>query len=992
MGIDAPDLLLYFCLPKQYHIALKLHIPQISNETNRVSENQSFRKNTQKQVSCRSTILCEYSAFDNKKYLHRKNNWYLEQKVKYTLIFLLFSLLTSYLSAQQSQSVSGTILEKASNNPVQYVAVGLKELNRWQYSNNNGKFTFQNIPAGKYTLVAHCLGYTPFETTIDLQTNWTQTIILQRLDLRIQEVIVTATEKANEPGTSVINRQAMQHLQPSGFGDLLELLPGYRWEKQNLSEINSIKLRQAGDDLNTAYGTSFYVDGMPLSSDASMQGNNLAESGLKLKNRINVANGIDMRQVPTDDIEQVEIVRGIPSARQGNLSTGAVIIKRKWGESPLSARAKTDLKNKVFAISKGINMGKHTGILNLGTELLHYKDDPRSPLQTYLRNQSSLRYSNHYSLGQSTLSVKTGLDYLLTIDKDKEDPELNYGMKDEYRTERSQMDFSVQSDLHIPGDVSKNLEFRIKASHTQNTLTRDRLVALIGPQPIPASMKEGKYYAEYLPSRYEASFERDDQPFQLFASLDFSLTGKERNLTHQFNSGVDWQTLKNFGKGDIFDASRPLFPTNGGRPYDFSAIPAMHTLSFYAEEELNLNMGEHHLKVRPGIRIQMLPGISKDFDMQGKVYTDLRGHIGYTLPKFQVAGQQIKLTLHAAMGEMTRMPALAMLYPQQEYFDIVELNYYSRTPELRQLYVMTEIEDRTNYNIRPVRNLKKEIGLNAKIGKTKVMLSLFDEYLNDGILSAANFVSYTYNYYDPASVSSENLTAPPAIDLFSAEERSRLFSYRQYVNSSELHKKGLEYQIISPKIRTLNTRITLNGAWFKTRYHISQPEYEKHYFVYQGIEYPYVGIFAMDDSESEKKELFNTNLRFDTHLPQHRLLLTLALQTTWYEKEQYLPYDGTPVAYMDNKGNIYPYTVADQEDPLLKLLTRTFTPYHFDEQKKPIDMGVNIKVSKEIGDHLTFAFFVNRLINYLPDYKLRTGATYIRSEQPYFGMELKFNI
>lgn len=285
-----------------------------------VSGRQFFRKNLNKTAYWRPTILCGYNICGNIKHLYRNNNWFLKQKVNYALIFLLLSVLTSYSSAQQSHSVSGTILEKASNNPVQYVAVGLKELNRWQYSNNNGKFTFQNIPAGKYTLVAHCLGYTPFETSIDLQTNWTQTIMLQRLDLRIQEVIVTATEKANEPGTSVINRQAMQHLQPSGFGDLLELLPGYRWEKQDLSEINSIKLRQAGDDLNTAYGTSFYVDGMPLSSDASMQGNNLAESGLKLRNRINVANGIDMRQVPTDDIEQVEIVRGIPSARQGNLS------------------------------------------------------------------------------------------------------------------------------------------------------------------------------------------------------------------------------------------------------------------------------------------------------------------------------------------------------------------------------------------------------------------------------------------------------------------------------------------------------------------------------------------------------------------------------------------------------------------------------------------------------------------------------------------------
>lgn len=916
-------------------------------------------------------------------YLPASHYWY----------FFFFMFFVKTLKAQEAVSLSGKILDKEKNIPVEYVAVGIKELNLWQYTDAKGFFSFNNIIPGQYTLVVRCLGYQSIQQSVSFPQAYTQTFYLTPLDLRISEVIVTATEKINEPGTSVIDRPAMQHLQPSGFGDLLELLPGYRWEKQNLSRINTIKLREVDNDLNTAFGTAFFIDGMPISTDGAMEGNNLSVTGLKLSGRINVANGIDMRQIPTDDIESVEIVRGIPSVKQGNLSTGAVIINRKWGTTPLTARVKADLNNKVFAVSKGFKLNNNRGIINLGTELLSYKSDPRNPLNTFLRNQTTIRYSNFFPIGKGNFSVKTGIDYLLTIDSDKEDPELNFGMKDEFRSDLSKTSFGFTGQLNMPGKVSKTVNLKLKASLTQNSIKRERLVSLTGPQPIPASMEEGENYGEYLPSRYEASFERDDRPFQLFASIDFSLNGNSEAFRHQFNSGGQWQYFKNFGEGDVFDPSRPIFPTQGGRPYNFSKIPALNILSAYAEEVFTSHLGgEHRLKIKPGIRVQMLPGLSNDFDMHGKAWLDWRGHMVYSFPHFSLAGIHTSLSLHAAMGTMTRLPSLAMLYPQEEYFDIIELNYFSQNPELRQLYVMTQIEDRTNYQLQPVQNFKKEIGLDARMGKTRLSLSLFDELLDNGIFSSSKFVSYTYDFYDPQSVSSEGLTNPPTIDLFSSEKRSRLYAFSQYVNGSLLHKQGVEFQVLTPKISAINTRITIDGAWFKTSTDISIPDFESKSIVYQGVEYPYVGIYEKDDTRSKEKELLNTNIRFDTHLSMHRLLITLAFQTTWFQKERYLPYDGVPIAYLDNEGNYHPFTDEDKEDSLLGLLVRSFTSYHFDELTVPIDMGVNLKVSKEIGNNLTLAFFVNRLVNYLPYYKLRTGATYIRSAQPYFGMELKCKI
>ena len=55
-----------------------------------------------------------------------------------------------------------------------------------------------------------------------------------------------------------------------------------------------------------------------------------------------------MRTISTDNIEKVEIIRGIPSVAYGNVANGAVIIQRKMNESPLSARFKADKTSNCF--------------------------------------------------------------------------------------------------------------------------------------------------------------------------------------------------------------------------------------------------------------------------------------------------------------------------------------------------------------------------------------------------------------------------------------------------------------------------------------------------------------------------------------------------------------------------------------------------------------------------------------------------------------------
>ena len=153
----------------------------------------------------------------------------------------------------------------------------------------------------------------------------------------LHEVTVTAIQPAGATSTSRIGREAMRHLQPTSFADLMALLPGGMSKTPDMTSVNSINLRETGtigalgtsvrnaDYDISSLGTLFVIDGAPVSTDANMQmvGNANGSSGLNSTNR-----GVDMRSIATDNIESVEIVRGIASAEYGNLSSGMVNIKR----------------------------------------------------------------------------------------------------------------------------------------------------------------------------------------------------------------------------------------------------------------------------------------------------------------------------------------------------------------------------------------------------------------------------------------------------------------------------------------------------------------------------------------------------------------------------------------------------------------------------------------------------------------------------------------
>ena len=148
-------------------------------------------------------------------------------------------------------------------------------------------------------------------------------------------------------------------------------MPGGTTQLPDLTNANTIRLRQAGSGGSnydvSAMGTLFVADGIPMNTNANMQIVKQASNGTvgdPDAGRSHVTSGVDMRSIPTDNIESVEVIRGIAPVEYGDMSSGVVLIKRKLKATPFEARFKADSYSKLLYAGKGIELGSL--IVNLG--------------------------------------------------------------------------------------------------------------------------------------------------------------------------------------------------------------------------------------------------------------------------------------------------------------------------------------------------------------------------------------------------------------------------------------------------------------------------------------------------------------------------------------------------------------------------------------------------------------------------------------------------
>ncbi len=918
------------------------------------------------------------------------------------IITILLAWLLSLSAVAADIIFSGRISDRETGEPLPFATVKVMPGNHTTHADAEGRWSLK-LPAGAYKATASYIGYGAVSQNLRRG---------RASDFRLSpsavlgEVVVTARESNGLTSASRIDRNAMEHLQPTSFTDLLELLPGNVSQNPSMGVANTITLRETGamtatgaktsvsdDYAITSLGTRFVVDGAPIDGDANLQGVPLSDSSDPSAARSTVNRGVDMRTISTDNIESVEIVRGIPSAEYGNLTSGLVNIKRIHRATPLTGRFKADEYSKLFSLGKGLAVGSH--VVNFDGGWLDSKIDPRNSLENYKRLTGSVRGNFVWATAPVNVRWSVGADYTGSFDDSKVDPDLNFNKIDHYKNTYNR--FALTSNLSL--DFNRRSLFSSLLLNSSVSCQRDRLERQkqVAPQRAsiaPTTMDEGVHDGHYLLSEYIADFVSDGRPFSFFMKLRAQGERRFGVIANDYKVGAEWSIAKNYGKGQIYDLTRPLSASWTTRPRDFSAIPALHVLSFFAEENLTALLGGSRLELQAGVRTSQLPSLSKAYFLRNRVYFDPRLNLVVTLPSFEAAGQQFSLFVGGGWGVTTKMPTVDYLYPQLHYNDLVQLNFYHITDpmNLSRVSLRTYIEDPTNYELRAARNRKWEARVGFDWGGNRLSATYFEERMTSGFRYSRVYRPYEFRRYDASGLDATTLTSPPDLNGLPYEDLTVLDGMSRVTNGTRIEKRGIEFQLNTARWRPLMTSLIVSGAWFRSRYSNSQMLFSAVSDVVgnQPVSDLYVGLY--DTNDGRINEQFNTNFTFDTQIPRWGLVFTTSIQCMWWMRTTRLRDKGTPDFYLSAAdGQLHPFTGDSASDVMLQYLVRHYNEASYLTQEVPMAMYLNLKATKKIGRWLRISAFVNRIIDYLPEY-VSNGLTVRRNSEAYFGMELNFTL
>ena len=904
--------------------------------------------------------------------------------------YIILSLLVLAAQVTDAQAlIRGTVLDAETLEPIIGATItDVKQGKALTVTQADGTFA---IPKNnEITLRITSIGYKPLLTTPTADGRY----LLQAEVSVLGEVVVTAQENRGLTTSSKIEKHAMEHLQPSSFSDLLELIPGGRSIDPSLSTPNNIHIREISTGnsnyTTSSLGTSFIIDGAPISTGANMQYLAGAWDDMATS-RDNTNAGVDMRGISTDDIESVEIIRGIPSVEYGDLTSGLVKIERRRGGHDLKFRLKADMGSKLLYAAKDLEWEKKRLSLNLSADYLDAKADPRNKLENYKRMTLSARLQKRWETTDYSLTLSSNIDFSRSLDNDKEDIDQTYSAEDSYKSSYNR--YALLNALQYKSKQNswlKSAELTVSASLENDLIERTRLVQLSRMTVAPLSKEEGENDAYILPFKYIGHHEVEGKPLNVFAKLNARVQIPNNRLSNTLLVGADWNLDKNLGRGQVFDPHTPVYTSVSSRARSLKEIPANHRLSAYAEESLKWPTSIGSFELSAGIRATTLLNLDTEYKMNGKLYWDPRANIGYSLPRLSLLGQPTFIRIAAGIGQHTKMPTMEQLFPDLLYIDFIQLNYYHDNPDYRRINLMTYIVNPRNTALEPARNLKKEVSLDINIGGNRLAITAFREKMTSGFRMQSYYRTFQYKQYDASGINAASLTALPSLDELPFTVINELAGYGNYTNGSMTLKEGVEYTLETKRFPVVMTRLTINGAYFRTTYNNSIVDTYRPSQVIDNRQIQYVGLYDNDDGSV--REAFNTNFTLDTDVPRLKLGFSFSAQCLWFTTSQRKPISNYPVQYIDPDGSIHDWQEGDDQDMYLRWLVRDNTPSLFEKNRVPFAMNVNMKVTKKLfDDKLHIAMFCNKLWDYTPDYDSR-GTTIRRHVTPYFGLEMNIKL
>jgi len=858
-------------------------------------------------------------------------------------------------------------------------------------TDKEGHFTMAGVKAGQYQYLVSCIGYEEQRGSIKASSaTTTLNIRLKQSSLQLGEVTVTAKQQAMG-SRSVIGQDAVRHIQPKSVADILQLLPGALTVNPTLNDLAQANIREIGSNDNNAMGTAVILDGTPLSNDANMQVLSMVKSGTAsssssdgMSQQTTAGRGVDLRTVSADNIESVEVIRGIPSVEYGNLTSGVVIVKTKTGQTPWEMKFKTDAFSKLAYAGKGFRL-KGGGTMNAGIDWSQSYGDTRMHYKGYERITATLGYSNVWGTQSGhplTLNVNASL--YNNVNTLKHDPQMEE-TRVKYRNTKRGLRLAAHGNWQAGRSWLTALDYDVALQASRALDWHSDYV--FNPDGVVTNTREsGLHEARILNQAYRTEYEIENAPINLFAQLKgnryFQFTGAGYT---NLRAGLEYRLDGNHGKGLTYDELTPpqAMSAQTLRPRSYKDIPTLHQLSAFVEDASLIAIGATSLRLTAGARMSTLL-LNKEKSRRSSITVlEPRVNAEFTFLSKKNNSLIDKLSLSGGIGISNKMPPLLYLYPDAAYFDNVSLNRVGEGENSRLGLITTKVVNQTqNPDLKPANSLKWELGLNARIGKMSGYVTFFHERHRDefGLLSQPVWLDYTRfevpsnstNYaFDGTDVS--YIAADGTKGIAGKTQNTEIYTWSMPANRTRTEKYGIEYSWNFGKLKAIETSFVVDGAWF----HIKRQN-EKDYFSLVDKDYPYVCL--MPAGGGSISDRVNTNLRLVTHIPQLKMVFTTTLQVVWYESDRsiyqdangnnvyMLSADGTryvvnPIGFYDRTGTYSTWASGMESDIEMSRMVDRYFLYSFrSDHVKPWAM-LNFRLTKEFGRTAELSFLANNFLN-----------------------------
>jgi hypothetical protein len=902
----------------------------------------------------------------------------------YLILTSLLLLLSSVSIAQRGQ-VQGKILNERSAQPVEDAIVQILPVGAVQISAKDGTFSFKNLNRGKYSLHISRMGFISDIIPVSLGDS----LLIIRLKERafdLLEVSVVAKEQ-RIGSSSVIEKSAMIHVQPTSLGDVLQLIPGQLAVNPNLVNAQQINLRQVPSTTDAAranaLGTAIVQDGVPVSNNANLQTDltilNSAAGSLPPFSSV-AGRGMDLRQIGADNIESIEVIRGIPSARYGDLTSGLVIVNSRIGTFRPEMRVRLNPNLAQAALMSGFKLGEKGGILNASVDILRSQADPRSVLDLYTRLNGQLAWRKAWDAEKRFVTTSIASGYL-TLDELKRDPDDLRYQRIRRANDRG-FKLSTEGKWQTGKAWLHSLKYLAAATYSvqdafyQELITRDLF-------PVTNATTDTTQVARFGESEYLNQTTVSGRPLNVYANLEANwvlpAAKSFLGISHNLAVGLEYRLDVNFGDGRIFDPTRPPRQNYsvGDRPRSFRAIPALPQLTYYAEDRISGTFANRNFILQMGFRFDNVAPVS--------VFKSKYGTI--PAPRLNLAVEILSNTwLRAGYGTTAKSPTLNFLYPGQRFFDLVNFNYFAVNAAERLVVMTTRVVNLDDQPLKPYRSDKVELGLDFKQKQVSGSVTVFQEKTTGAFGFNRVVTPYAVPKY---GILSAPVGKPPVLNPVPVRVDTFFAGYDIPVNNRTYQNRGVEFTFDVAEWKAIRTSFNLTGAFIRTVSFDDGAFIDADRAIFSNNTPNRVPVYQ--SGVRQRAERFNTSLRFIHHVPKLGLVVSALWQTIWLDRSAAEPLSGLPLGYLNRQGTFIAITPEQAQSPEFVGLQRPVSSTTGLLVTPPPLHLFNFRVTKEWKRGYGFSFYANNLMGSRPLYLNPRSQSFVRRNEPlFFGAE--FNV